>query len=203
MKRIHFISGIIITIFIALHLFNHGMSVVGAKVHMEMMDKLRLVYRNIFAEFILLIAVLVQIISGLKLFFQQRKSIKTFYRKVHLYSGLYLAFFLTFHVSAVLIGRYILELDTNFYFGVAGLNAFPFYLFFVPYYGLSVLAFFGHIAAIHQQKMRKSIVGFTPTQQANFILGIGVVSLLIIFYGLTNGFSGVEIPVSHHILIGK
>ena len=203
MKRIHYLSGIIITLFIGVHLFNHVMSIFGAQAHIEMMDNLRLIYRNILVESILLIVIVLQVISGLKLFIQQRKSITTFYRKIHLYSGLYLAFFLIFHVSAVMAGRFIFGLDTNFYFGVAGLNTFPFYLFFAPYYGLAVLAFFGHIAAIHQQKMRKSLFNFSPNQQANCILGIGFIFLFILFYGLTNGFSGVEIPASHHILIGK
>jgi hypothetical protein len=40
-----------------------------------------------------------------------------------------MALFLIIHVSAVLTGRFILHLDTNFYFGVAGINNFPFSLF--------------------------------------------------------------------------
>jgi len=100
-------------------------------------------------------------------------------------------------------GRFFLNLDTNFYFGVAGLNTFPFNLFFVPYYGLAILSIFGHIAAIHSQKMKNSIFGWSPKQQANFILIKGIVLTVVIFYGLTNGFSGVEIPQEYNVLIGK
>lgn len=202
-KKLHFISGLTISIFIGLHLFNHCMSILGAEVHLAIMDKLRLVYRNIIIETILLIAVCVQIFSGLKLFYTKRKTKNNFYGKLQIWTGLYLAFFLMMHVGAVLMGRYILNLDTNFYFGVAGLNNFPFYLFFIPYYGLAILSFFGHVASIHFQKMKKEIFGLTVEQQSRFILVKGIIVTLIIFYGLTNGFSGVEIPQEYNIMIGK
>jgi len=203
MKRIHFISGVTITLFIGLHLINHLASIFGIEAHIDLMDKLRLVYRNIIVETILLILVVVQIISGIKLFFSKRKLTNNFYENLQIRTGLYLAFFLIIHVSAVLIGRYILQLDTNFYFGVAGLNTFPFYLFFIPYYGLAILSFFGHIASIHYQKMKKKCLGLSVEQQSKLILVIGIVLTLIIFYGLTNGFTGVVIPENYDIIIGK
>jgi hypothetical protein len=120
-KKIHFISGLTITIFIGLHLFNHIWSILGADKHIEMMNNLRVFYRNIFVETILLLAVLVQIISGLKLFKSNRKTAANYFDKLHIWSGMYSAVFLIIHLSAVLGGRILLNLDTNFYFGVAGL----------------------------------------------------------------------------------
>jgi len=203
MKRIHFISGLTISLFIGAHLFNHMVSVFGAESHIEFMDKLRLVYRNLIAEIILLIAVFIQIISGIKLFFSRKKFAKSFYGKLQIWTGLYLAFFFVFHIGAVLIGRCFLELDTNFYFGVAGLNTFPFNLFFVPYYGLAILSFFGHISAIHFHKMKKAVLGVSVKQQSGLILLLGIMVMAIIFYGLTNGFTGVEIPKEYKIMIGE
>lgn len=203
MKRVHYLSGVVITIFIGLHLFNHIVSIFGAEVHINLMNNLRLVYRNIFVEMILLIAVFTQIISGLKLFSKKRKSVNNYYERLQIWTGLYLAFFLIIHVGAVLVGRYILHLDTNFYFGVAGLNTFPLSLFFIPYYGIAIIAFFGHISAIHYQKMKKELLGLTVKQQSNFILIKGIVITAIIIYGLTNGFTGVEIPEDYNIMIGK
>lgn len=203
MKRIHFFSGLVMTLFIGVHLINHFVSIFGIAAHIELMDKLRLVYRNRIVETVLLIAVLTQIISGLKLYFSQRKKATNFYKKLQIWTGLYLAFFLLIHVGAVLTGRYLLHLDTNFYFGVAGLNTFPFYLFFGPYYGCAIISFFGHLAAIHYQKMKKQLFGVSVEQQANFILIKGIVLTAILFYGLTNGFTGVEIPEAYEILIGR
>ena len=203
MKRVHYFSGLTISLFILLHLFNHLFSVFGAESHLALMDQLRILYRNPIIETLLLSAVLLQIISGLKLFLSKRKLAPSGYAKLQLWTGLYLALFFLIHVGAVLTGRYFLALDTNFYFGVAGLNTFPLNLFFIPYYALAILSFFGHLAAIHFQKKKTEIFGISVERQARLILIIGVIATVIIFYGLTGGFRGVEIPEGYDVLIGK
>ena len=202
-KKLHYFSGITISIFVGLHLFNHFYSLFGANAHIELMDELRVIYRNIISETILLFAVAVQIVSGVKLFLNNRKTKPDFFGKLQIWTGLYLAFFLLIHLSAVLSGRLILDLDTNFYFGVAGLNTFPLNLFFLPYYGLAIISFFGHISAVHSKKMKVNILGLEPVKQSYGILTIGIIITLIIFYGLTNRFNGVEIPKEYYGLIGK
>ncbi len=199
MKKLHYFSGITLSIFVGCHLFNHLYSLFGPNAHIELMQKLRFVYRNVIAEAILLLAVAVQIVSGLKLFSRKRKTASSFFEKLHIWSGLYLAFFLVVHVGAVLSGRFILNLDTNFYFGAAGLNIFPLNLFFVPYYGVAIISFFGHIAAVHFKKMKQSIFGIRPNKQSYFIIIIGVFVTIAILYGLTNGFNGVEIPKEYNL----
>jgi hypothetical protein len=203
LKKIHYISGLAITIFVGLHLFNHFCSIFGAERHIEVMNTLRIFYRNIFVESILLLAVFVQIVSGLKLFITSKKTAISNFVKLHIWSGLYLAIFFIIHLSAVLGGRLFLKLDTNFYFGVAGLNSFPLNLFFIPYYGLAILSFFGHIASIHNKKMKQSIFGLTPIRQSKAILIFGFSLTILIFYGLTNHLKGVTIPVEYKILTGK
>ena len=167
------------------------------------MHALRQLYRNTLIETLLLGAILIQIISGFRLFRVYRKQAVTFFEKLHLWTGLYLAFFFIIHLSAVLGGRFVLHLDTNFYFGVAGINAFPFSLFFVPYYGLAIIAFFGHVASVHSKKMTQPILGFTPAAQAKLILALGICLTGLVFYGLTNHFNGVAIPPEYNVLIGK
>ncbi|WP_395066164.1 hypothetical protein [Flavobacterium sp.] len=202
-NKIHYISGLAITIFIGLHLFNHFCSIFGTERHIEMMNTLRIFYRNIFVESILLLAVFVQIVSGLKLFITSKKTAISNFDKLHIWSGLYLAIFFIIHLSAVFGGRFFLKLDTNFYFGVAGLNSFPFNLFFIPYYGLAILSFFGHIASIHNKKREQSIFGLTPIRQSKVILIFGFSLTILILYGLTNHLKGVTIPVEYKILTGK
>ncbi|MBL6447378.1 hypothetical protein JMN32_13750 [Fulvivirga sp. 29W222] len=203
MKRIHYLSGITITVFIGLHLFNHVVGIFGADKHIEVMTVLRHFYRNLFAEIILLSAVLVQIISGISLFVRGRKHATNDFEMLHLWTGIYMAVFLIIHLSAVITGRFVLNLDTNFYFGVAGLNTFPHNMFFIPYYGLAILSFFGHIAAIHKRKMKQPILGVSPSAQSVAILVSGAVLTLLIFYGLTNQFHGVPIPDEYGVLVGK
>jgi len=202
-NKIHFISGLFISLFVGVHLFNHGYSILGPEKHIELMLSLRKLYRNIFVETLLLLAVLTQIYSGFKLLKTHWKTAGSFFEKLHVYTGLYLAIFLIIHLSAVLAGRFILKLDTNFYFGVAGLNHFPTNLFFVPYYALAILSFFGHLAAIHNKKMKYSLLGITPWMESIFILILGIGLCLFIFTGLTNRFRGYEIPSEYDVLIGK
>ena len=202
-KKIHYLSGLIISIFVGLHLFNHVWSIFGAERHIEIMNTLRLFYRHIFIESIIMLSVFVQIISGLKLFRSSRKTAIPNFDKLHIWTGLYLTGFFIIHLSAVLGGRFLLHLDTNFYFGVAGLNSFPFNLFFVPYYALAILSFFGHIASIYSKKMKHSVLGITPNKQSVAILCFGILLTILIFYGLTNHFNGVLIPKEYDILIGK
>ena len=203
MRKIHYFIGLFVATFVVLHLFNHTLSIFGADMHIEVMSLMRLFYRNIFLESLLLLAVAMQIFSGLRLFIQKRKITKTFFDKLQLLSGGYLAAFFLIHVGAVLTGRLILRLDTNFYFGAAGLNEFPINLFFVPYYALAIIAFFGHIAAVHQSKMHSNVMGLTPLGQSYLILFFGIFLTILILLGLTNFLQGIDLPLEYKVLAGK
>ncbi len=201
LRKLHYCSAIIITGFIVLHLFNHVASLISIKKHIEMMDTFRKIYRNPFAEIVLLMAVMFQVFSGIRMFSIQRKTATGFFEKLQLWSGLYLAIFFMIHLSAVMAGRFILQMDTNFYFGAAGLNQFPFNLFFIPYYSLAIFSFFAHIASVHYRKMKSR--NRDATMQSRLIIIVGVSTVFILMYGLTNGFNGVAIHSEYGILIGK
>jgi hypothetical protein len=198
-RKIHFVSGITLTIFIGLHLANHLASIAGVERHIEWMNALRHFYRTPIIEFLLLAAVLVQMYSGIRFFVLKRKTTKIGFEKLHIFSGLYMAAFFVIHISAVFVGRLILSLDTNFYFGAAGLNFFPVNLFFIPYYSLAILSFFGHIAAIHHCKMKNAIWGVSVNGQSKAILVLGAMVMLLILYGMTNGFMGATIPKEYRL----
>ncbi|MEO1385615.1 MAG: hypothetical protein AAFV78_20530, partial [Bacteroidota bacterium] len=114
--------------------------------------------------------------------------------QVQRWSGVYLAFFFVNHLLAIAVGRYVLQLDTNLYFGATGLNSFPYALFFIPYYGLAILSFFAHVAAIHARNMRVTLLGLSPVGQAYLIIAVGATCTLLTLYGLTGGFQGLDIP---------
>ncbi|MCA4895260.1 MAG: hypothetical protein ING84_09680 [Cytophagales bacterium] len=198
-RKIHLVSGITLTIFIGLHLANHLASIAGVDRHIEWMNAIRHFYRAPIIEFLLLAAVLMQMYSGIRLFLSKRKTTKIGFEKLHVFSGLYLAAFLVIHVSAIFAGRFILHVDTNFYFGAAGLNSFPANLFFIPYYSLAILSFFGHIAAVHHCKMKNAIWGVSVNGQSKAILILGALVTLLILYGMTNGFMGATIPEEYRL----
>lgn len=194
MKAKHKISGLFVSIFIILHLINHLMSVFGFQKHIQLMNILRLVYRNIFVEIILLCAIIVLMLSGYKLFLKKKKDAVAFFDKLQIWSGVYLGIFFIVHLSAILVARFYSNIDTNFYFGVAGINTFPINLFFIPYYAFAIFSFSAHIASIHRKKMNYILFYLEPEKQALIILVSGILLILVIFYGLTNHFNGVDIP---------
>ncbi len=179
------------------------MSLFGAACHIQVMNSLRIVYRNPVIETLLMGAVIIQIISGLKLWKRKKNQALSFFGKLQLSTGLYLAFFLIIHVSAVFIGRLVLHLDTNYYFGVAGLVTFPLNLFFIPYYSLAIFSFFGHLASIHYAKMTKPVFSMQPAAQSWVIFIFGCCFTLLLLFGLSNQFKGIEIPEAYNVLRGK
>ena len=190
-KKIHYVSGIILCIFIFAHLTNHLSIFFGKDTYFQIMDSLRLVYRNPIAEVLLLTAVGLQVFTGISLFKKLKaQNERTFAEKYQILSGLYLAFFLLIHVSAILGGRILFALDTNFYFGTAGLNIFPLFLFFVPYYFLAIASIFTHIACIHFRKTNSLF-------QSKIIFGFGIFLATAIIFGMTKQFQGFEIPTEY------
>jgi succinate dehydrogenase/fumarate reductase cytochrome b subunit len=199
-RQIHHATGVWLAVFIFLHLVNHLTALAGPNYHLGLMEQLRVLYRNPVMEALLLAAVALQIVSGLGLAGQVfRLKQKNWRDRLHLLSGLYLAFFLLIHVGAVLAGRWVFQVDTNLYFGAAGLNQWPYVLFFGPYYGLAVVAFFTHVACIHYWKARRFLARPLAKQQGIAIGVLGVVVALAILYGLTNGFQGLAIPAEYRL----
>lgn len=192
-KSIHYLSGLTLSVFIFIHLINHLLSILdGPELHIEWMEKFRKIYRNQFVELLLLTSVLFQIITGIYLLFANQEKI--FVKKIQIYSGLYLSFFLVIHVSAVITGRQIEHLDTNFYYAGVGLNFFP--SIFIPYYFLSVVAVFLHVASLH----------YINTNSMNTSILIGIIGILIsilIILGFTDFLQWREMPLEYINFINK
>ncbi|MCC2545403.1 hypothetical protein LJY25_03020 [Hymenobacter sp. BT175] len=200
----HYWTGLLLAVFILTHLVNHLAALGGVPAHLAVMNLLRLIYRNRVIEPLLLLAVVTQVFTGIRLFRQARtQPAQGVAWRVQLFSGLYLAFFLLVHTGAVLTGRLWFKLDTNLYFGAAGMNTFPFSLFFIPYYFLAVMAVFLHIASIHYRKARVSFGSRAARRQAVGIGAIGVVTAGLILYALTNQFHGLAIPPVYLKALGR
>jgi succinate dehydrogenase/fumarate reductase cytochrome b subunit len=148
-KKLHHLSGIVIATFLLLHLTNHLFALGGPALHITAMKWFRHVYRFLPVEILLLICVIFQVISGLTIVFKKRFLKQPLYVIIQIVSGLYLSFFIVFHVRAVMLGRYQWNVDTNFYFAAGVANNYPSKLFFIPYYTLSLVCVFAHIACAH------------------------------------------------------
>jgi succinate dehydrogenase/fumarate reductase cytochrome b subunit len=196
MKKLHYLSGITITVFVAVHLLNHLMLFKSEQAHINLMETARLFYRNPIMETILLMAVIIQVVSGITLVKKKWNMQTGIFERLQIYSGLFLSYFLIAHVSAVMIGRYLLKLDTNLYFGAAVLNNYPACLYFILHYGLAVIAIFTHLGCIHKIKISAYTTEVRARSQAYSIMGAGVIISMLIVYRMMD----VAIPIEYRFL---
>ena len=109
-------SLLLLGLFVFIHIFNHLILVISIKEHISFMENYRFIYRNIYIEIILLLAFLFQIIKSINATWRERKNRRTFFELLVFISKIYLIYFLINHISAVLFGRIVFNLDTNIYF---------------------------------------------------------------------------------------
>jgi succinate dehydrogenase/fumarate reductase cytochrome b subunit len=145
LRALHRSSAYLVAAFACLHIANHLAGLWGVATHIAFMDSARLVYRSVLVEVVLLLCVAFQAGSGLTLVVRGWRQRRGFVPWLQALSGAYLSFFLLVHVSAIVSGRVLLNLDTNFYFAAAGFHVPPYPFFFVPYYFLAVVALFTHL----------------------------------------------------------
>ena len=193
LRTIHRYSALFLGLFVLVHLLNHLVGLSGIEAHTAFMKSARVVYRFPAIEVLLLLAVAIQIYSGLTFVVRGWKQRRGFVAWLQAGSGIYLALFFLNHVAAVLIGRTFLNLETNFHFAAAGFYVYPFQFFFAPYYFLAVLSLFIHLGcAFYWQvesrplSVRGSALGFPVL--------IGIVLATVIVLMLAGVFYPVEIP---------
>ncbi len=153
----------------------------------------RTIYRQPAVESILLFCVALQVATGLWLVVRgwtQRRGLLPWLQAA---SGAYVAFFLLVHVAAVLFGRSVLNLDTNFYFAASGLHVPPNQFFFAPYYFFAVLALFTHLGCAAYWRLPAADRTARALVVALPMLVGGAVSLLIVL-SLAGMLQPVEIP---------
>jgi hypothetical protein len=183
LKKIHRYSGIVLATFFLFHVINHLCAWGGADLHIRVMKLFRIVYRFPPVEIVLLLSALVQVISGLILVWKKGFR-KNGYDVMQVASGLYLSFFLFYHIRAVMLGRYAWNVETDFHFAAWGVKNTPADLFFIPYYSLSVLCVFIHLACVHRQKSlmlnQANASHHLPGRHALAIMLTGVVVTILI-----------------------
>jgi hypothetical protein len=148
LRTAHRISAIFVGTFVLLHLSNHLALLHSIDLHIRVMKLLRTFYRFPVIEALLLASVALQICTGLRIAFQRFKQKNDAWRRLQIFSGIYLAYFFINHVGATLLTRGMVGLDTNIFFASVGLHVPPFQYFFAPYYFLAVCAFFAHSGCI-------------------------------------------------------
>ena len=176
---------LLLGLFVFIHIFNHLILVISIKEHISFMENFRFIYRNIYIESILLLAFLFQIIKSINATWRERKNRRTFFELLVFISKIYLIYFLINHISAVLFGRIVFNLDTNIYYAIAGLHVFPYSFYFIPYYFLSIICLFFYFS-----KNKKSYSFYT-------INSIGFILAIVLLFALKSVFYDINIPIEY------
>ena len=196
LRRIHRLSATVVLAFALVHIANHLTALAGAPSHIAFMNSARLIYRIPAVEAILLAAVGVQVVSGSSLAILGWKQRQEFVAWLQATAGLYLVLFLTIHVGAVLSGRALFHLDTNFYFAAAGFHVRPFQWFFAPYYFLAVIALFSHVACATYWHMADAGKN-TKRLAMTLPIAMGLVLALLIVMSFAGAFFPVDVPTEY------
>jgi hypothetical protein len=202
LRTLHRTSAVLLGLFAFLHLANHLASLSSIALHLDVMTKVREIYQVPIVEAVILTCVVIQVSSGLWLVLRgwsQRKGLIPLLQAI---SGGYLALFLLVHVGAVVVGRTVLNLDTNFYFAAAGFHVTPFQYFFGPYYFLAVLALFTHLGCAAYWWVQSSSLAIRRMVVVLPMLFGGLISLLIVLSlgGLVHPF---DVPEKYKATYGR
>jgi hypothetical protein len=201
LRRFHAYAAIVLVAYASVHIANHLVGLAGIEAHLAFMESFRTVYRNPVVEAVLLAAVAFQIYSGATFVVRGWRRRRGLIPWLQAGSGAYLALFFLNHVGAVLFGRTVLGLDTNFYFAAAGFHVPPFQFFFAPYYFLAVLALFVHLGcALYWQlegrtRRTRNLAVALPT-------AVGFAVSLAIVLMLAGAWYPVEVPPAYKATYG-
>ncbi|ANH70386.1 hypothetical protein ABE85_08970 [Mitsuaria sp. 7] len=137
-----------ILMFLAWHLGNHLLGLLGDELHRSVMHTLRHVYRSPWVEPVVLGLGAFLVVSGLTLAWRASRRQGDFLRALQLSAGVYLAVALPSHVNSVLyFARSFLRIESDWDFAVGaptGLIGDPWNIRLVPYYALAVAAVITH-----------------------------------------------------------
>lgn len=191
MERLHKLSAGFVFAFLCLHFANHLVGLQGIDAHLQFMDAVRNVYRHPIVEMAVVLAFIVQMLSGFALAKTIWREKKDLVHQLQAASGTYLILFVIIHLIGIFIGRTIFRVDTNFYYAAAGLMSPKWQYFFIPYYGLAIVSLFTHIGCIFYDVFKK-----TNKRAGYFFLILTAASGAYIAYGLLMMYSGRLYPVT-------
>ncbi|TWC00801.1 hypothetical protein FBZ93_10472 [Bradyrhizobium macuxiense] len=190
----HGIAAAVILLYVAFHLTNHLLGLLGPDVHGAVMKIGRTVYRSSVIEPILVGLMLFQVAVGVRLAWRWSALPADAYRVFQIGSGTYLAAFIVTHLnSAFVSARAAHHIDTNWDWASGaptGLIHDAWSIRLVPHYALGVFFVLGHLAA----GLRGVLIAHgIATTIANRIWAIGLAMGGLIAIAIMSGLCGARI----------
>ncbi|MHC6156550.1 hypothetical protein ACVSQB_32830 [Bradyrhizobium elkanii] len=147
----HGIAAAVILLYVAFHLTNHLLGLLGPDVHAAVMKMGRTVYRSSLVEPILVGLMLFQVAVGVRLAWRWSALPADAYRVFQIGSGVYLAAFIVTHLNSALVSaRAVHHIDTNWAWASGapvGLIHDAWSIRLVPHYALGVFFVLAHLTS--------------------------------------------------------
>jgi succinate dehydrogenase/fumarate reductase cytochrome b subunit len=151
LRVVHGVSAALIACFVLFHLTNHLFGLVGPDTHAAIMKAGRTIYRSAIIEPVLVILLLFQVASGVRLAWRWSSLQKDAYRIFQIGSGAYLAAYILTHLNSALISaRTVHKIDTNWAWASGapvGLIHDGWSIRLLPHYALGVFFILGHLSS--------------------------------------------------------
>jgi succinate dehydrogenase/fumarate reductase cytochrome b subunit len=137
----HRLSAVVLVIYALLHLTNHLLAFVSLELNVRSVLWTRALYKHPVFEALLLAAIPVQIVTGLRLVWRRRDVVLDGWGRLQLLAGLYLAAFLAVHTFATAV----LHRDLTFFAATNGARGMYHSPSLLVYYALGPLAVLVHL----------------------------------------------------------
>lgn len=188
----HGIVAAVILLYVAFHLSNHLLGLLGPEVHGAVMKIGRTVYRSSVIEPILIALMLFQVAVGMRLAWRWSARPADAYRVFQIGSGVYLATFIITHLNSALISaRAVHHIDTNWDWASGaptGLIHDAWSIRLVPHYALGVFFVLAHLSSGLRGVLIAHGVAATI---ANRIWAAELVAGALIAIAIMNGLCGI------------
>ncbi|WP_375777908.1 hypothetical protein ACE103_00400 [Bradyrhizobium sp. ma5] len=190
----HGIAAAVILLYVAFHLTNHLLGLLGPEVHGAVMKLGRTVYRSSVVEPVLVALMLFQVAVGVRLAWRWSSRPADGFRVFQIGSGVYLAAFIVTHLnSAFVSARAVHHIDTNWDWASGaptGLIHDAWSIRLVPHYALGVFFVLAHLAS----GLRGILIAHgVTTAVANRIWATGLAAGALIAIAIMSGLCGARI----------
>ncbi|MGY4475115.1 hypothetical protein [Bradyrhizobium sp. USDA 3364] len=190
----HGIAAAVILLYVAFHLTNHLLGLLGPEMHGAVMKLGRTVYRSSVIEPILVSLMLFQVAIGVRLAWRWSALPADAYRGFQIGSGVYLAAFIVTHLNSALVSaRAVHHIDTNWDWASSaptGLIHDAWSIRLVPHYALGVFFVLAHLAS----GLRGVLIAHgVTTTVANRIWAIGLAAGGLVAVAIMSGLCGVRV----------
>lgn len=200
LRMVHRASALVLIIYATLHIANHLIGMAGVEAHRAALESLRILYRAPPIETLLLASVVLQIVTGVWSFVAGARTRRGSIAWLQASSGLLLGCYLAVHVTAVLVGRHQLQLDTDLYYAAAGVQVPQTQGFFAPYYFVGVFSLFIHLGcALHRLRQRHRGAARSPSALKTIggcsVVGATIALLLVLL--LAGKITPIDVPENY------